>query len=283
MDVLYLALLWSPSALCLKIASKQLPPFTLLSICMGISSIVMLAACYYTKASLPKITPKLLINGFLLGTLCNGLPFTLQTLASPHIDSICLGLINSIIPIVTFIGCYLLFPDSKISLKNLFGLALGIIGTALLLFSGNEFSSSFPTHTLGVVLAVLSSSFYGFGLIYANSLNLNNNIIFPTMHISSTLIYLLPLAYFLESGIQMPELLPQTIASIVVLALPATSLAFIYYYKILENSNAVTLSTVNYILPIFKVILGVLILGEAINLNFAMSSVLIIIGVFLIT
>lgn len=281
-NILCLALLWSPSALCLKIASRELPPITIVSLSMAIASIALMISCFIYKAHIPKINNRFILQTLLLGALCNGIPFTLQSLAAPYLDSTYLGIMNSLIPMITFIGCCTITPSkSPFSSKKLIGLMICIFGSTVLLFSITpEKSTSF--YFKGMAFAALSSIFYSAGLIFANSIKLNKSLIYPTMHVTSTLLYLPIIALFIEGPINILNISSSTIISILILSLPATALAFVFYYKILKEGDAVSLSSVNYVLPVFKVGLGVLALGEAITTNFAISSVIILLGVTMI-
>lgn len=281
MNIFYLALLWSPSALCLKVASSDIPPITLVCLSMAIASAALILTCLRNKEELPKINKKLIFQGISLGALCNGIPFTLQALAAPKIDSTHAGIINSLIPIITFIGCCVLTPDkSKFSFKRMYGTFIGVVGLVLLVYSSG-FSTNNSSYLQGVLFAVLSSTFYSLGLIYANSLNLSRSLIYPTMHVTSTLLYLPIIAYILEGPINIQPVSITSICALLFLALPSTSLAFVYYYRILKEIDAIALSTVNYILPVLKVCLGFFALGEIINMKFAISSCMIITGMLM--
>jgi hypothetical protein len=67
--------------------------------------------------------------------------------------------------------------------------------------------------------------------------------------------------------------------SILGLAVFGTALAFTVYYKLISLTNVSYISMVNYIIPVFGVVLGMLFLDEKLEWNSYLGCLLVLLGV----
>ncbi|MBI1882150.1 MAG: DMT family transporter, partial [Chloroflexi bacterium] len=72
------------------------------------------------------------------------------------------------------------------------------------------------------------------------------------------------------------------LGSLLALSIFGTGLAFVVYYRIIEQSSATYVSMVTYLVPVFGVILGVLILNEQLGWNAYLGCALILLGVMIV-
>ncbi len=86
----------------------------------------------------------------------------------------------------------------------------------------------------------------------------------------------------LENPFQINNVSIAAILSIIGLAVLGTALAFVIYYKLIVATSATYFSAVNYILPVFGVVLGMLVLDESLDWNSYLGSIMIIVGVMII-
>ncbi len=93
---------------------------------------------------------------------------------------------------------------------------------------------------------------------------------------------MIPLALYFESPFSLSWPSLPAVGSLVALAVIGTAMAFVVYYKIIEVAGATYLSMVTYILPVFGVILGVLILSEQLPWNAYAGCGLILSGVMVV-
>jgi drug/metabolite transporter (DMT)-like permease len=80
-------------------------------------------------------------------------------------------------------------------------------------------------------------------------------------------------------GAPTPRLSGTVVASIAILGLLGTGVAYALNYQIITSDGATAASTVTYLLPVVAVILGVAVLGESITALTAAGIVLILAGV----
>lgn len=70
----------------------------------------------------------------------------------------------------------------------------------------------------------------------------------------------------------------ETIASMIAIAALSTALAYMLYFRILASAGATNLSLVTFLIPVSAILLGVLILGESLELKHLAGMVLIAAG-----
>jgi drug/metabolite transporter (DMT)-like permease len=92
-------------------------------------------------------------------------------------------------------------------------------------------------------------------------------------------LYLAPLALWLDRpfNMSMPSL--AALGAWLALGVLGTAVAFIVYYRLVETADASYVSMVTYIVPVFGVLLGVLVLQEQLTWNTYAGFGLILLGV----
>ena len=73
-----------------------------------------------------------------------------------------------------------------------------------------------------------------------------------------------------------------TVLSVVWLGLLGSGVAFLIFFRLITNWGATRTSTVAYVMPVVGIILGALVLSEAISWNLAIGTVLVIGGIALV-
>jgi drug/metabolite transporter (DMT)-like permease len=83
------------------------------------------------------------------------------------------------------------------------------------------------------------------------------------------------------TGAPAPEFDASVVASILILGLIGTGVAYVLNYQIITSVGATVASTVTYLLPVVAIVLGFLVLGEHITLPDLAGIALILAGVAL--
>ena len=104
----------------------------------------------------------------------------------------------------------------------------------------------------------------------------------PTAQLLLSAGMLLPLALLIDRPHQLPIPTLSVIMSILSLAFIGTVAAFIVYYKLLEHCGPTAISMVACFFPLGGIILGHLVLGEALDTRDLIAAGLIIAGVFVV-
>jgi drug/metabolite transporter (DMT)-like permease len=76
-----------------------------------------------------------------------------------------------------------------------------------------------------------------------------------------------------------PHLTTGVTFSIVLLGLLSTGLAYVLYFRLIGDVGATTASAVNYVVPVFAVLISVLFLGEPVTWNLLAGGLVVLVGV----
>ncbi len=215
-------------------------------------------------------------SALLLGTLAVALPFTLITLGELEVPS---GLTAVLIsPASLFVALFApwIDPSERIDRRQAIGMAMGLGGVALVV--GVE-----SVHSLGELLGALAmigaAASYGLSSFvvkgrYGHLAAMQTSLVSITV----TVVLTLPLALATH-----PTAVPglHAILSVLVLGAVGTALAFVIFYKLINEVGAGRASLVSYLAPGVALFYGALLLDEAITAAAIAGLVLILAGVAL--
>ncbi len=269
--LLLLSAIWGASFLFMRVASPEFGPVTLIFLRMAIAVIVV-------SPLLLKKTFRQRIQGSLvplsvLGCLNHVLPFTLLAFATLRLEAGFTSLINATTPIFTAIVGAAWF-STPITRQQKFGLALAFSGVFILSADKLTFHSG---GTGWAIMAGLLATFcYGisvnFSKRYLSHLNARE-ITVGSMGASATLLLIPGILFW-------PDINPsaQAWGSTLLLAIVCTALAFLLFFKVLATSGAMASSTVTFLVPLFAISWGILLLGEEISAQLIIGMVVTLLG-----
>ena len=178
-----------------------------------------------------------------------------------------------------------LWLKEKMTKLKILGIVLGITGIAFLTIF-QDLSSLLGGSLIGDLLCALAGVVWGFYIIISkyylqnqdnpNSISINIGVYFYT-----TLILIIPSIFFMNLVIVYVFNLVVLIAGIY-LGIVCTLIAYIVYYKGLEEVEATTSNIVLISQVVVAIIMGILLLGEALNFFILIGSGFIVAAVILI-
>jgi drug/metabolite transporter (DMT)-like permease len=278
--LLLLAALWGPSFLFIKLAVEDIPPLTLVLGRVGIAAILLNLILRSQGRRLPKFGPIWKHVAF-MALVHNAVPFALYNWSEQYIDSALAAIFNGVTPLFTIILAHLFIKDDRLALGKVLGVLIGFGGLFLLiapsLFEGVQATS------LGLIAAAAAAASYGVAMVYSR-LHLRGlpPLVAPTAQLSLAALYMLPLSLWFERPFSLAAPSWMAWVSLVVLAVFGTTVAFVVYYRIIEQTSATFVSMVTYMIPVFGVGLGVLVLDEQLGWNAYLGCGLILIGVMIV-
>jgi drug/metabolite transporter (DMT)-like permease len=208
-------------------------------------------------------------------------PFLLITVGELHISSSLAAILVSSSPIFTALLAMRFDQAERAQGWRAVGVVVGITGVALLfgvdLTGGSE-------EVLGGVMILLASLGYAIGPLTSKhrlqSAGIQPVGIVTATMVVSTLVLLpvLPFTGILESsgGFEL-----DSVASLAVLGVGGTGLAFLIFYTLIADVGPARASLVAYVAPGFSVVYGAAILDEAIGLGTIAGLALILAGSYL--
>ena len=276
--LILLALCWGPSFLFIKLALAELDPIRLSFLRIGVGALILNVILLMRKNYLPK-SLRFWRDSAVAAFFSVAFPFMLINWGQQFIDSSLGSLLNGTTPFFTVIFSAILLKSEKVSASKVRGIVIGFVGLMVLVFPNLQegVNASF----WGIMAVVLASTSYGMGWVWVRK-RLVGTASFkaPATQLLLATVFLTPFLFFSESSTPIAEWSSITIISIAGLGTLGTSIAFILYFKLIEQAGASYASMVTYLVPVIGVLLGSLILREEITIWMLAGAVLILYGIY---
>lgn len=288
--LILLAFIWGSSFILMKIAlfdSSGAPVYSAMDVAALRITIAALALLPIAITQFKNVAREKW--GWILGvgTFGNLLPAYLFTSAQTELPSAIAGMLNSLTPLFTMIIAVLLFKTS-ISRKQFIGLVIGFIGAMLLISDGGNLANVFLGESgisiSGCGKVALATLFYGL------SVNILRNKLLDvgaTAIAAIALAMVMPVAFFALIGSDVPTILLEnpsglkSMLAVVVLAVIGTAAALAVFNALIKWTDALTASSVTYIIPVFAAIWGFAD-GEELTVWHLVGGLVILLGVALV-
>ncbi len=274
-----LGFMWGSSYLFIKLAVDSFGTFTLIALRLLIGAAFLWVVLRASRTALPR--ERRIYGHLVVMALVNiALPFTLITWAEQSVDSALAAILNSTVPLFVIVIAPMFLPEEPIRVNGVVGLAIGFIGVVLLVSPGLVTA----TGDLWGSLALLASSLtYAIGNVY-NRRNVRGlpPLIPAVFQVTFALVIVGTLALVLERPWETstPDL--EAWFSIVWLGIFGSGLAYLVYFRLLGRWGATRTALVAYLLPVFGIVLGYLVLDERIDVTLILGTAFIIAGVGLV-
>ena len=274
--LLLLGLIWGSSFFNIKIASYSYEPITLALVRVIFASVPLFMLCKFKKIKIEGFAKNWKLYA-LIG-LCNiTIPFILIAIGTSKINSYLAAMLMSTTPLSGSLLAHFFTKNEKISLLKSFGILIGFSGILILFLDKVIINES---NYIYVLITILGSTFYSIGGILTLTLRNKKNENVTTSTTLWSIIFLLPLAFILETPFDSTPTLNSTL-SLLYLGVVATGLAWLIRFRILTVNGLVFQTQVAYLIPIFGIIFGYFIMGEAITWKVLVSLVVILLGIYI--
>tara|TARA_B110000285_G_scaffold205066_1_gene242541 strand:- start:110 stop:988 length:879 start_codon:yes stop_codon:yes gene_type:complete len=276
--LLLLGAIWGSSFFNIKIATYSYEPYTLALIRVILATVTMLAVSFIYKIKIYVFSSNWKI--YALVGICNiTIPFSLIAIGTNKIDSYLAAMLMSTTPITGSILAHFFTKNEKITFLKSFGIILGFTGILLLFFDKLIINEG---NYLFVLIILLGSTFYSIsGILILKKLKNSGNINVTTSTLIWSMITLVPLSFMLEEPLKSTPTFESTL-SLIYLGVVATGFAWWLRFKILSNNGIVFQTQVTYLIPIFGVFFGAVILDEQITWKVLASLVIIMSGIYIV-
>jgi drug/metabolite transporter (DMT)-like permease len=273
-----LGFMWGSSYLFIKIAVDSFGTFTLIALRLLIGATFLWIAFRLNRTSLPR--ERRTYGNLLVMAIINiTIPFALITWAEQSVESALAAILNSTVPLFVIVIAPLFLPDEPIRINGVVGLAVGFIGVVLLVSPGLVNA----TGDLAGSIALLGSSLaYALGNVYSRR---NVRGLPPLVPAVFQVTFALVIVGTLALVLEQPWTAQPDIGdwfSVIWLGIFGSGLAYMVYFRLLDRWGATRTSLVAYLLPVYGIVLGFLVLQEPVNLTLIAGTALVIAGVALV-
>ena len=272
-----LALIWASAFFNIKIATYSYGPLTIAFLRIFFGAIPVIFLCFIKKIKIEAFSKDWFWFAS-IGVINLVIPFFLIAYGVQKVQSNLAAILMASTPLSATLLAHFFAKNEKISLIKSFGVLVGFSGIVFL-FSDNILIDN--NNFLSAILILLGSTFYVIGgLLTLKISNKKNENVTASILIWGTII-LMPISFIVEQPWNLSPRLDSTL-SLIYLGVFSTGIAWLLRFYILKHNGLVFQSQVAYLIPIFGVILGFLILKEAITPKIIISLICVIIGIYIV-
>ena len=270
-----LAAIWGSSFLFMRIAAPVLGPVMLITLRVLLGSLFLLAV---SRVNGSRLDIRRDWKHFLILGLANtALPFTLFAFAAETLPASLLSILNATAPIWGAIVSAI-WLRTAFTLKAMAGLLFGIAGVAILV--GVDGAHMTAATLIAVVAGLAAGLCYGIASVYAKQAKSVEPFANAHGSLWGAVLWMAPAAPFFP-----PAATPGlwVIVSVVAIGVLCSGIAYMLYFKLIEEIGAAQTLSVGFLIPVFGVLWGALFLHEAVMARTVIGGLVVLVGMALIT
>ena len=268
--------LWGASFLFIRVAVPALGPFALVEMRVALA---VLALLVYGLAigRLPRLRAHW--REFLvLGAVNSAVPFSLISFAEIELTASLAAILNSTTVLFTAVVAAV-WTGEALTAGKASGVVLGVAGVAVLV--GWDPIVVTGTVLVSVGAMLLASLSYALGATYAKRAfaDLTPLTMAVGQQAGAAALLLVP------ATASLPKESPSAVVGLSVagLALLSTAAAYLLYFRLIENVGPTSTVTVTFLVPVFGLLFGVLVLGEPFGAGTILGLAIVLLSVALVT
>ncbi|GAA4116944.1 DMT family transporter [Aminobacter aganoensis] len=257
--LLLLGVIWGGSFFFVHIAVAEIAPLKL------VLFRVMIAACalhLYLLVRGPSFRLALPLAATLFGLALvnNVIPFSLIFVGQTEIGAGLASVLNATTPFWTLVIANMMTTDEKLNWNKLAGIALGILGTAVMIGPGLIAGLGGPVWAkLALIGASLS---YALALMVARRLRGVPPAVVATGQLTASTIIMIPVVLAVHGTGGLFAASSGAWMAVFALALVSTACAYLLFFGLVASAGATNTSLVTLVVPASAILLGVTFLGE---------------------
>jgi len=273
--LLLLSAIWGSSFLFVKLAVDTAPAASSTAVRLAVGAFTMIVIARLAGQGLPH-------GRRIWGMIClaalfgNALPFTLISWGEEVIDSAHAAILMAVMPLTTIFLAHFLTADEKLNPWKGAGVLLGIAGLVVLIGPGKIMQ--FGGDVLRQLAVAGAAACYGANAVITRSLvGLPRRAMVASV-LTVSFLMMVPLALYAD---QPWDLRPSAMSwgAMVLLGFLHTALATLLMFTIVSRQGASFFSQINFLIPLFGVLWGVMALSEVPPPNAYLALALILAGI----
>lgn len=276
-----LGAIWGGSFMGVSVALEGFGPLTVSAGRISVAAVVLLALAAAMGQGLPdrhtKTGRRIWLHAFGFAVFTNVAPFSLLAWAQLHVTSGFAGITMAAVPLFLLPMAHFVLPNERMSLRKVIGFLTGFAGVVVLIGpSSISFAAGDATLSVARLACILAAMCYATGSLITRTAPPVAMITFSSAGVTLGACMILPIAIFQEG---LPEQANwASILGVIYLGLFPTALATVILVRVINSAGPTFLSLVNYQVPVWAVVLGLVFLGESARPGFFAALVLILLG-----
>jgi drug/metabolite transporter (DMT)-like permease len=253
-----LGAVWGSSFLLIKLAVATIPPVTVAGGRIAVGALVLVVIVATRRQCWPRTRRSWLLLA-IMGVIGNVIPFSLINWGEVRIDSGLTAILMSTVPLATIILAPAFVRDEPITVGKLIGVALGMAGVAVLIGPGALLGAHGAL--LGQIAVTTAALCYAINGLVARQLPPMPVEVISAGTLLCATIAGLPASLIVDQPWRLePSAL--SVAALVGLGIINTAGGYLLLFRLVVRAGAGFASLNNFLVPLFGVMWGVLLLSE---------------------
>ena len=207
------------------------------------------------------------------------IPFIAIITGQKNIDSAMAGILMATMPISTILLSHLFLDDEKMNKQKFIGFIISFLGVFILiyrddLFIDNSISETFESQ----LLVILGATLYAFAAIYGKKYKITDPLSASTGTILFATFFMTIYLIFIDQSKQSYSILLLDM-NILLLGVLCTAIATVIYFQILQSEGASFISMMNFLIPLWAILFGIIILNDQFSWNYILGLLVILFGI----
>lgn len=280
LSLVALTVMWGSAFALTRAAVEQLSPAWVVQGRLLIGAVLLLLLWGFGRRIWPRGSR---LWAFLLAiaVLGNVVPFNLIAWGQQTIDSGLAGILMAVMPLFTLVIAHFTVPGERLSVTRLAGFAFGLVGVVVLMAPDIGLVGQVDTQFLLAALAVLGGAFCYAVSAVLSRLRPKSDVISSAT--ATTVIAAVAMAMVLRPSAIEHEALAaasnDALVAIVLLGVFSTAIAAVVYFHLIERTGPGFVSQLNYLIPVWAVVLGAAMFGERPALTDYLAMLIILAGI----
>ena len=207
------------------------------------------------------------------------IPFIAIITGQKNIDSAMAGILMATMPISTILLSHLFLEDEKMNKQKFIGFIISFLGVFILIYRDDLFIENSISETFeSQLLVILGATLYAFAAIYGKKYKITDPLSASTGTILfATFFMTIYLIFIDQSKPSYSNLLLDM--NILLLGVLCTAIATIIYFQILQSEGASFISMMNFLIPLWAILFGIIILNDQFSWNYIFGLLVILFGI----
>jgi len=276
-----LGLIWGGSFLGVEMALTGFGPLTVAALRITTAAIILIAVAMIRGDGLPPTDTtrgrRVWLHCFGMAVFSNALPFSLLSWGQEHVTSGYAGITMAVVPLLVLPLAHFFVPGERLTTRKGFGFLIGFVGVVLLTGPGAVIGAvNDDLVGLARIACVTASASYACGAIITRLAPSGPYLSFAAAGLLLASCMIVPTALLVEGVPSWPDL--RALLGVLYLGLFPTALATFLLVYVIQSAGPSFMSLVNYQVPVWAILIGMVVLDEQLPPQFIGALALILAG-----
>ena len=272
-----LAAIFGLSFIFTNISVREVPPLTVTAARLFIALLIMYPVMVAAGQKLPP--PGIVwLYVFLSGVFGNALPFALVSWGQVKVDAGLSAIFMAVMPLSTILLAQILTTDERINRWKMAGVLMGFAGIAVLM--GKNSFTSLGDETLRQLAILTAAVSYALNAIITRKLTALPKYSMVAALMVAASVLMVPASLVVDQPWELSVSI-ESLGALLMLAIGSTAIATLLILTIIERCGATFLSQINFMVPLFGVLFGAVLLSERLSANAYIALVIILVALAL--